>query len=442
MKRKILFVIAFYLAYAFSLSACSLSLAQDITPPPGYQPPVFQETVGPVGESSGVESTPEPSVDVEEVGEGQAASTQEVAGENIGDVPASGGVVFGAVENGSGTGLPEDLEVTLFGYNHFEEVVKLTTQAEENGRFEYKGVDLIEDFIFFTLVEYQDTNYSSEFHVAGPDETEVDLSMVIYDTTTDPSNLVVDRLHVFFTYPAADIVQVIHSLSISNLGNKTIIPLGETEAIIEFILPEGAANLAFEQGEIGQPYISTVNGFGDTTPILPDTGGYQLTYAYELPFERQMEWVQPITLPTEVIVFFAPEDGLQVESGQLTASDFQSLDDVVYQVFVSGEMAIGDEFQVEISGRNPSAGLSLILNTDTTGLLVGAIGLVLVVVGVWWWFRIDGDSSRLSDRPVSPESVMDEIIALDDAYEAGQMEEAAYQAKRSQLKARLRELVE
>jgi hypothetical protein len=313
---------------------------------------------------------------------------------------------------------------------------------DESGHFEFAGVDLTEDFIYFTLVEYEETNYSSEFHVAGPDETEIDLSVLVYDTTTDPSNLIVDRLHVFFTYPTADIVQVIHSLTISNLGNKTVIPPGETEAIVEFTLPEGAANLAFEQGEIGQPYISTVNGFGDTTPILPGTGGYQLTYAYELPFDRQMEWVQPINLPTEAIVFFVPEDGLQVESGQLFASGLQTLDDAVYQVFVGGEVAAGDELKVEISGRNPSAGLSLALNTDTTGLLVGAIGLVLVVAGVWWWIRMDGESARISDHLETPEDILDAIIALDDAYEAGEVEEAAYQDRRTRLKTRLRELVD
>jgi hypothetical protein len=444
MKKSILFVIVFCLDLALGASGCSLSLAPDITPPPGYQLPAFQETLEPAvvspleaAQSPAVESTREPSVDGEEV-----VSTQEVAGDETAEVPAGGGTVYGTVENGSGGGLPEGLGVTFYGYDQFEEVIKLTTQVGENGRFVFEGVNLTENFIYFTLVDYRDTTYGSEFHIAGPDETDVDLSVVIYDTTTDPSNLVVDRLHVFFTYPTPEVVRVIHSLTISNLGNEAVIPSGEAEATVEFILPEGATNLIFEQGEIGQPYIATTNGFGDTAPIVPGTGVYQLLYAYELPYNRQMEWVQPFTLPTDVVVLFVPEGGLKVESEQLTASGSEILNDVVYRVYVGGEMVAGDVLQVEISGRNPSAGSGLALSADTTSLVVGALGLALTTVGVWWWFRTGQDSGRLTDRSETPESIMDEIIALDEAYEAGQIEEAVYQAKRTQLKAHLRELVE
>jgi mono/diheme cytochrome c family protein len=401
-------------------------------------PPLIPETTQPPA----VESTQEPSAGGEETGEGGAVSTQEGAGEEVAEAPASGGTVFGTVENGSGSGLPAGMEVTLYGYDHFEEVFNRTTRVDESGHFEFEGVELTEGFVFFTMADYMDTSYSSEFHIAGPDETEVDLSVVVYETTTDPSDLVVDRLHVFFTYPTPDIVQVIHSLSISNQGNKTLIPASEGETSVEFTLPEGATNLAFEQGDIGQPYITTADGFGDPMPIAPGTDVYQLLYAYELPYDRQMEWVQPFNIPTNLVVLFVPDSKLEVKGDQLQASGVQALNNVDYQVYVSGEMAAGDELQVEISGRNPSAGSGLALNTNTTSLVVGAFGLGLAAVGVWWWFRMDRDDERFSDGGKTTESIMDEIIALDEAYEAGEVEDAVYQARRSRLKARLKEMVE
>jgi len=419
-------------AYVRSLVFGSLEAGELVPPliPEATQPPV-------------VESTEEPSTGGEETGEGEAVSTQESAGEEAAETPVSGGTVFGTVSNGSGSGLPAGMEVTLYGYDHFNEVFDRTTQVDDSGHFEFEGVDLTEEFIFFTLVDYMDTTYSSEFHVAGPDETEVDLSVVVYETTTDPSDLVVDRLHVFFTFPTPDTVQVIHSLSISNQGNKTVVPASEGEASVEFVLPEGATNLAFEQGggDIGQPYIATANGFGDPSPIGPGTDVYQILYAYDLPYDRQMEWVQPFNMPTSLVVLFVPDSKLEVNSDQLQASGVQTFNDVDYRVYVSGEMAAEDELQLEISGRNPSAGSGLALSTNTTSLVVGAFGLGLAAVGVWWWFRMDRDGERLSDSGETAESIMDEIIALDEAYEAGEVEEAVYQARRSRLKARLRELV-
>ena len=43
MRTKSVFSLTFGLLILLALSACSLSLAQDVPPPPGYQPPVYEE---------------------------------------------------------------------------------------------------------------------------------------------------------------------------------------------------------------------------------------------------------------------------------------------------------------------------------------------------------------------------------------------------------------
>ena len=43
MRKKLFIILSFSLLAALALSACSMSLAQDVEPPPGYQPPVYEE---------------------------------------------------------------------------------------------------------------------------------------------------------------------------------------------------------------------------------------------------------------------------------------------------------------------------------------------------------------------------------------------------------------
>jgi len=430
MKKVYGFSIVISLAFGLGVSACNLSLAQDITPPPGFESVVIQETLEP---ESFPPFTPE---------ETQPPSDESESDPDAEGAPAAGGAVFGSVVNGSGGELPGDLEVKVYGFEQFEAVVELTAEFDEAGNFAFENVDFAEDFVFFAAVEYMDISYISKFYRVGPEESHIELSVVIYEATTDPSALVIDRLHVFFTYPTPDTVQVIQTLSVSNPGNKTVIPASETEPSLRFILPDGATNLAFTEGDIGQPYVLTADGFGDPSPILPGMGEYQLVYFYDMPYSRKMTWSQPLALATNAVVLFIPDSGLKMTSDQVEASGTEIFNETVYQIYVGGPIAAGEEIEAEISGRNPSAGTGLAFSANTTSIIIGALGLVLAGIGVWWWFRGDQVDETEADDGGNPEDIMDEIITLDEKFEAGEIGEKVYKKRRDALKARLSKLVE
>ena len=82
-----------------------------------------------------------------------------------------------------------------------------------------------------------------------------------------------------------------------------------------------------------------------------------------------------------------------------------------------------------------------------TNLLViaaGVVGLGLALYGVWVFF---GPAQReedavLDDVEIDPDALLDEIVALDVAFEAGEIGEKEYQARRAELKELLREAME
>ena len=108
------------------------------------------------------------------------------------------------------------------------------------------------------------------------------------------------------------------------------------------------------------------------------------------------------------------------------------------------------------SASQPATGSS----RSWPGLIIGlaAFGLALIVAGVWISRRnrlaateneaemVEDEDSDLDEAetgtPVDAETLMDDIIALDDLYQAGELPEAAYRERRAELKEKLRDVVE
>jgi mono/diheme cytochrome c family protein len=375
----------------------------------------------------------------EEVSEGEDTDTAEEV--DSGEQTA-GSVVTGTVVNGSGTAIPEGLEVSLQGYSNFEMAVDLTAPVAADGRFVFEDVSIEAENVYVVVVEYLDMFYPSNFYVAEGGEEDVNFEVEIFDTTTDTSDLIVNRVHVFFEWVAAELVQVVHLVTISNLGNETVYSPGEIEPVVNFSLPEGAANLVFETGMIGDPYIGTEEGFGDPRPIIPGESAYEVLFAYEMAYERGLTWTLPIDLPTEFVAVFVEGDKVKLESDQLTQEPNQMMQDGVYQTMVGEALSAGDKITLEISGKVSTDQADSAGGEDTNlfVIIAGVLGLGLAAFGAWQYFHPAQIDDELLDD-VDADALMDEIIALDEAFEAGEVEEAEYRAEREELKAQLRELL-
>jgi hypothetical protein len=133
---------------------------------------------------------------------------------------------------------------------------------------------------------------------------------------------------------------------------------------------------------------------------------------------------------------------LELESDVFEPSGDQTFNDTLYQVYVGRKLSAGSEAIVEISGRNPAAGSLLSLDPKTIGIILGAVFLSLAALGVWSWFRPRREAGiEIGYGQDSPEAVMDEIITLDEDFEAGRIDEVNYKRERAVLKEYLRELM-
>jgi hypothetical protein len=383
------------------------------------------------------------------------------------------GSISGQVVNGSGKAVPAGLTVTLSGYDSMTEAVTLTAETVDGGRFEFTGVEMPPERVFVATVEYDGGTYSSDVIHPSSQDLLNDLQVMVYDSTTDASELVVERMHVFFDFNVPGVIQVVELFLISNPSQDLVVPAEEGQAVVTYELPEGATNLQFEQGAFGERYIQTEKGFGDTQPVPPGTAQHQVLFAYELPYERSLDLSLPLPLPVNEAVVMVPQVGVKAQGGRLQDAGPRDVQGMAFQVYSAGSLPADQPLQVSLSGR-PSGGAGTqgagFVQPGTTPELIiglGVFGAVLVFVGLWLFQRrVDnrrsdrgdlkgsqadeqdsagedglqaGDDPSLAGEDV--ESLIDTIIALDDRYRAGELPEAAYRERRAALKARLREKV-
>jgi len=254
----------------------------------------------------------------------------------------------------------------------------------------------------------------------------------------------------------ASTVRVIELYILSNPTNMVMVPAGDGQPTISFKLPPGAANLQFQDGVLGERFVQTADGFGDTASIRPGVGTSELLFAFEMPYDRKLELVQQVPVPVNAVVVLAPEDGVNVKDESLVDEGTRDVQGAQYRLYDGGSISAGAELSLTVTGR-PASGSPQLTTGSTTNLVVGlgAFGLALVVAGVWLYRRRravepldEEDESRMEGVPgVEPnaesvESLMDAIIALDDLYQSGQLPESAYLERRSKLKEHLKDKME
>ncbi len=387
--------------------------------------------------------------------------------------------VTGRVVHGGDKALPPDLTVTLHGFDEFDEVVTLEGTVAEDGTFRFDQVPALPHRVFLATVEYQDLTYVSDVvTVVPPDQTEVDLTVTVYDTTTDPSALRFQGLHIFVDF-LGDRIRVAELYLLQNTGTETVIAPEEGAGVVRYYLPQGATNLQFEQGqgEIGDRFILTDDGFEDTFAVPP--GQFQVLFAYELPYpERQAEIRHAVSLPVDTFAVLVPAEGVTVEGEGLVPGEVQDVQGMQVRIYQGPSLDAGDEVDVRLSGypkelaggtvQEAEPGLPGLGNLDSSWLLIG--GLVLLGLGLmgggWWMYRRAGaeeekapEAAAPAEAPAAPvdaapaeedipaalrddpDALMDAILALDDLHKAGKISDEIYHARRAAYKAHLARLL-
>ncbi len=382
--------------------------------------------------------------------------------------------VTGRVVHGGNQPLPEDLTVTLHGFDDIAEALTLEGPVAEDGTFRFDEVPALPHRVFLATVEYQDLTYVSDVvTVVPPDDTQVDLTVTIYDTTTDTATLRFQGLHIFVDFQG-DTLRVAELYLLQNTGDKTVIAAEEGAGVVRYYLPPEATNLQFEQGQgtLGDRFLETDDGFVDTFAVPP--GQFQVLFAYELPYpNHEAEIRHPVSLPVDTFAVLVPAEGVTVEGQGLVPGEVQDVQGMQVRIYQGPSLQAGEEVNVRLSGypkevaggtvQESEPGLSFLQQSATSRWLIGGLVLVgvLLMAGGWWMYRRAGAVEEAEPEPVAaeapspaepeeeipealredPEALMDAILALDDLHKAGKIAPEVYAARRAAYKAHLARLL-
>ncbi len=259
-------------------------------------------------------------------------------------------IVVTVIDQSGGELLDQGLEVQLDGYDQFELVYQDEKALTPKGSLVFDNVPFQADRVFFASISYGGAIYRSDMVQAGEDTTSLQMAIQIYETTTSDENILIDRIHVLAEFPTPNQVQIVEIYIISNLGDSTYVAESPGGVTLSFPLPVGVESISFEDGFLGERYIKTVDGFGDTVSIPPGEGVYQTLVYYTLPFqEKAFEFSQKMSYPARAAVIMAPAGEFILDGENLEDMGVQEIPDGSVQVYSALSIPRGELLQFQMT---------------------------------------------------------------------------------------------
>ncbi|MGD8632903.1 MAG: c-type cytochrome [Anaerolineales bacterium] len=358
------------------------------------------------------------------------------------DIPL--GSLLVTVKNGTqGAEIPDGLDVQVVAFDGDVQSLDQRVSIDDQGRGEIEDLEIVPGRIYGAVTEYQGVQYFSTGGHMLEEDPRLELDLTIYEPTADIDPVRVDRLHVIFDYAVDGIVEVSELWLVSNSSDRTVVQEQGSSAL-PVALPQGFGELRFGDEALAQRVTPTEDGFLYHEPIRPGEQ-QEVIFTFTLPYERSLNYVQPIDYPVDAVVLLTEENAPELSGSGLQDEGTRPMGDLTLHTYTIESLEPGSTLALNFRGRHPAASSDV----STTNLLIGAGVLVLtlaVVLFAWqtWLQRgeeisaegevgIDTSDESTPDR----EALLLAIAGLDDAFEAGDIAQEDYERQRAAIKAKL-----
>jgi hypothetical protein len=343
-------------------------------------------------------------------------------------------------------------------------ISSLETATNGDGSFRFEGLDTDPSLQYWPEATYSGMPYASADPFHFDDEgAPLEATITVYETTGDDSAVSLASVH-FIAESFGEVLRVSEIHLFENAGNRTYVGSavedGQTGTV--FVpLPENAVGLAFEQDASEERFVPVDGGFVDTAPVLPGQETSLLFFSYHLmvrgdrvPLQRSFAY------PVANLNVLVAKPGLDLQSDQLTARGPESFQGRQYDFFGVQNLAAGAPLNMEFmpvtdmagdegpaapaAGEGSNSASSTVRGNQALLRWLGFGFAALAVVGAVVYSVARGQPASIPSS--SPDLVADpqarhllaELADLEDAFEAGQVDEATYERKRAEIRGALK----
>lgn len=371
------------------------------------------------------------------------------------------GSLEGQVLNGTNGGpdIGAGVPVTLRVFRGESELEALETTTSGDGSFRFDGLDMDAALRYWPEATYQEVSYpAAEAYQFDGDQASLNVTLMVYETTDDDGSITLDSVHLI-AESFGEVLRISEIYVLGNSGDRTYIGRGgdgEQPATVHIRLPQNAVGIAFEQDASAERFVEVEGGVVDTEPVPPGRETSLAFFSYHLmvaddtvPLERRFAY------PVSTLNMLVAQPGLTVRSDQLISGGQDIFQDREYQFYETRDLAADTPLSMEFvpvadaatgQGAMTASGESDVAVGGTSvrgsqGMLRG-LGLALVVLVLFGAIVYALSTRRLPSAAVqAPDLASDpkarrllaELADLEEAREAGEVDEAAYERRRGEI---------
>ncbi|HHB91233.1 MAG TPA: c-type cytochrome [Anaerolineae bacterium] len=361
------------------------------------------------------------------------------------------------VKNGTTGEILADHPVRLFIFEQERFVDMREGRTDDAGRARFVGLPTNPTWAYVAEAQYQDLTYHSEPGQFAPQTEMIDLTVSVYDPGATKDAVSIERAHWLIDLSTPGFVDVGEVYVFANSADRVYagekVDPNAPPRVLEIPLPEGAVNIVVEGQGMDDRFQIDGTTVVDTQPLPPGT--MQLFLRYTLPvMEDQVVISHPLPYYTRMLNLLVPDIGIQVnapdwqEDEPIATENGDFLNYIILDLpagsepkamirGITDETVVGAEEEPrEIIARGVAPGISS--DPRFSWALVGLGVVILGVALAVGWRRYSQVRAALPTlREEQKQSLVAQIAALDEAFEAGEIPRDRYDEQRNLLKLQL-----
>ena len=382
---------------------------------------------------------------------------------------AGTGRIYGQLLDGTKHDAPvvgQSVTLQMAQGNNTRDLLNVTTDA--HGEFSFSGLDTDKTINYAVYTLYQGAQYYTDLIDLSSKPVQ-QINLKVYDATTSTANIAIVQATVLVDKVDAQngLITISENYFFENLGLTSYVGSlqanGSKPNALLFALPTGARKLSLSSSFNGYQAIQVDIGFATNAALPPGTS--QLAFSFQVPYTATgYDFSYTIVYPTVDLSLLVPLN-IHASSSGMGSQGPVNVNQQTYQLFKAQKLLAGDQIHVQLQGLPaPQNAASPAPRNQNTLWIIVAILLMLAIVGVTWFVsrlsRRRATATRkqatrgrgdVSVRPVAKKHVseasdrqevlLQELLDLDTAYEAGKIKKTEYEERRAKTKALLRSVM-